>query len=110
MRLTQLMIGSIAAACALAAAGRPAHAYQMTSATLPGASHTVYLNPAVPVVMPDHYTALQNAAMKLDANASAMRFTLAIDDDVTQATNNGESEVDFVVNGTATCGFLALQP
>jgi hypothetical protein len=106
MRFTQITVCSITAACALAAA-RPAHAYQMTTATVPGTSHTLYLNPAVPVTMPDHYTSLLNAAMKLDANASAMRFTLAVDDDIIQAPNNGESEVDFVVNGSSTCGSLA---
>jgi hypothetical protein len=107
MRFPHLALGAIAAATALAAAARPAHAYQMTTNTIPGASHTLYLNPAIPAAMPDHYIALLTAEDKLDANASGMRFVLAIDDDVIQATNNGESEVDFVVNGAGTCGSLA---
>lgn len=105
MRLTTFVLCSTA--IVLAATARPARAYQMTAASIPGTSHTLYLNPAVPTTMPDHYTALQNAANKLDANASAMRFVLAVDDDVIQAPNNGESEVDFVVNGPSTCGSLA---
>jgi CARDB protein len=85
----------------------PALAYQMTTATIPGTSHTVYLNPSIPTLMPSHYARLQDAAMKVDANASAMRFVLALDDDAVQATNNGESEVDIISNTSTVCGSIA---
>lgn len=91
------------AAAALAPA---AHAYNFSANKIAGNSHTVYLDPDVETTMPDHYERLQTAATKLDANASAMRFVLANDNDQSQSLNNNESEVGFTSDSVKLCGSL----
>jgi len=82
----------------------PAFAFNMRTATLPTNSHTLYLNPWVQLLMPDHYAILQQAADIVDGNASQMRFTMANDDDTSISTGNGESEIDFTSDAVALCG------
>lgn len=72
-----------------------------------GNSTTLYLDPNVQVTLPDHYAKLQNAASKLDANPSSMRFSLVNDNDFTVALNNGESEVALVAAAVNPCGSIA---
>lgn len=87
-----------------------ADAYVMRSATHSGSNHTVYLNPWIQVLMPTTYDRLQDAAAKVNANASALRFTLADDNDVVQTLRNGESEADILDTSTVcssiACAFI----
>lgn len=83
-----------------------ADAYVMRSATHSGSTHTVYLNPWIQILMPSSYDRLQDAASKVNANASALRFTLANDNDIVQANNNGESEADIIDTATV-CSSIA---
>lgn len=84
-----------------------AHAYVVAASILPGTSQTLYVNPNVSAALPDHLDRLEDAAAKIDLNASAMRFSLVTDDDAVSALGNGESEVDFTSNNTKLCGSLA---
>ncbi len=87
-----------------AALATPANAYQLNTNRLTGTSHTLNLDPDVQTTMPDEYAVLQNAANKLDANASNMRFVLVNDNDANQTLGNGESEAGFTRNTTKLCG------
>ncbi len=93
-------------ATALLHAPTAADAYQLGNPRA-GNSTTLYLDPTIQASLPDHYTALQNAAAKLNANPSNMRFSLVNDNDYSSVTNNGESEVSFSTNATDLCGSLA---
>ena len=84
-----------------------AAAYETMIGSHSGTSHTLYLDPWVQIFMPTHYDKLQTAASKVNANSSAMRFTLANDNDVFQDPNNGESEAGFTSDATKLCGSLA---
>ncbi|PRP96106.1 matrixin family metalloprotease [Enhygromyxa salina] len=111
MRTTFISITLAGAATTITALGMlhastPAHAYNLNNARS-GSSTTMYLDPAVQGAMPSHYTALHNAAAKLNANPSNMRFSLVNDNDAVVANNNGESEVAFTSNNTKLCGSLA---
>ncbi len=81
-----------------------ASAFEFTTGSHAGTSHTVYLDPWIQIIMPDHYDKLQLAATKVNANSSAMRFTLANDNDVIQALNNGESEAGLTSDAVKLCG------
>jgi len=98
---------ALAAATLLVQAPAPAKAYNLTGNQRAGNSTTLYLNPWVQLFLPDHYTALQNAANKLSANPSNMRFAVANDNDVVFAVGNGESEIDFVNDPVLLCNSLA---
>jgi hypothetical protein len=97
----------LAAAATSVLATTSAHAYEMTSASQPSNTLTVYLDPWVQILMPNHYDKLQTAAAKVNGNASAMRFYLASDDDVSRSLGNGESEAEFTSNAATICNSLA---
>jgi len=80
-----------------------ASAYEYMAASHSGTSHTVYLDPWIQILMPSHYDKLQTAATKVNANSSAMRFTLANDNEVFQDPNNGESEAGFTSDSVKLC-------
>lgn len=82
-------------------------AYEMTNAVHTGTTHTLYVNPDVSASMPDHFDVLEIAESKLNANASALRFSLVNDNDNFSTLGNGESEVDFTSNNTKLCGSIA---
>ena len=84
-----------------------ASAYEYMAGSHSGTSHTLYLDPWVQILMPSHYDKLQAAATKVNANSSAMRFTLANDNEVFQDPNNGESEAGFTSDSGKLCGSLA---
>ena len=91
----------------LALTATTASAYEMRTSTWAGSTVTLEVNLLVPALMPDHYDILQSAEDKVDANASALRFALTVDDDATSDTDNGESELDFTDDSTLLCGSLA---
>lgn len=84
-----------------------ASAFVMHPAKWPTNSHTMYLNPWVQIIMPDHYTILVQAAELVDENASAMRFVMANDDDLSITIGNNESEIDLTDDAVDLCGAVA---
>jgi hypothetical protein len=91
---------------ALCASGS-AHAYEMRPASHSGGTHTLYAQRVLSVLMPSHYAMLQNAESKVNANVSALRFSMSRDDDYSVGTSNGESEVWMTVGADTLCSSIA---
>mgnify|MGYP000060577235 CR=1 FL=1 len=106
MRTKLLTLSLSTSILALALASPSVDAYTLNNPR-GGNSTVLYLDPNVAVTMPDHYTKLQDAAVKLNANPSNMRFSLLLDNDLVFAKNNGESEVSFSSDTTLLCGSRA---
>jgi hypothetical protein len=81
-----------------------AAAFEMRTQTWATSTVTLRVNPDVQTTLPDHYDVLLDAAAKVDANASALRFDLIVDNDVVSASSNGENELNFTNDSTLLCG------
>ena len=101
MRNTLLTIAALAALPISSA-----DAFEMRTQTWSTNTVTLRVNPDVQTTLPDHFDKLLDAEAKVDANASALRFDLVVDNDVVSATNNGESELNFTNDSTLLCGSL----
>lgn len=104
-KLITAALGALTAA-ALFQAPSSAEAYNLNNPRT-GSTTTLKLYPWIQIILPGHYTALQNAAAKLNANRSNMRFSLINDDDLVVAGGNGESEVTLTTGGALPCGSIA---
>ena len=104
-KLLTTALGALTAAAIFTLPGY-AEAYNLNSARA-GTTTTLNLYPWVQILLPNHYTALQNAAAKINANRSDMRFLLVNDNDLIVASNNGESEVTFATGAALLCSSIA---
>lgn len=94
---------TLTALALLVATATTASAYEPLASEWDVSTVSLKLNLVDSTLLPDQTAVLETAESKINANSSALRFSMSVDDDVVSASDNGESEILFTDDSTSLC-------